>query len=104
MSTTKRMSLNPMADKKTAKIGEGKPGPGRPKGMPNKSTALLKDAILKAATDAGNGDMSAYLLKQATDNAGPFLALLGKVLPMQVDANVSVAVTFNTLYEPKPDR
>jgi hypothetical protein len=58
--------------------------PGRPKGVPNKTTQLLKDAILKAATDAGNGDMAAYLEQQAKANPGPFMALLGKVLPMQV--------------------
>jgi hypothetical protein len=58
--------------------------PGRPKGSPNKTTALLKDAILKAATDAGDGDMAAYLKEQAKKNPGPFMALLGKVLPMQV--------------------
>lgn len=73
-----------MTDLKTPKIGEGLAGPGRPKGMPNKTTALLKDAILKAATDAGNGDMAVYLAQQARDNPGPFMALLGKVLPMQV--------------------
>lgn len=60
------------------------PGPGRPKGSVNKTTALLKDAILKAATDAGNGDMAAYLQQQAIENPGPFMALLGKVLPMQI--------------------
>lgn len=65
-------------------IGKGKPGPGRPKGTPNKTTALLKDAILQAATEAGEGDMVAYLTKQAKDNPGPFMALLGKVLPMQI--------------------
>jgi len=75
-----------MSVKKTGEnlIGKGKPGPGRPKGTPNKTTALLKDAILKAATDAGDGDMAAYLTKQAKENPGPFLSLLGKVLPMQV--------------------
>lgn len=73
-----------MAVKKTAEIGKGKAGPGRPKGLPNKTTALLKDALLQAATNAGNGDMVAYLTKQATDNPGPFLSLLGKVLPMQI--------------------
>lgn len=57
---------------------------GRQKGTPNKTTALLKDAILKAATDAGKGDMAAYLQEQAIKNPGPFLSLLGKVLPMQV--------------------
>jgi hypothetical protein len=72
------------SDKETATIGKGKPGPGRPAGVPNKTTALLKDAILKAATDAGNGDMVEYLKLQAIENPGPFMALLGKVLPMQV--------------------
>jgi hypothetical protein len=71
-------------DKETAKIGQGKPGPGRPKGLPNKTTALLKDAILRAAAAAGDGDMVEYLTQQAKANPGPFLSLLGKVLPMQV--------------------
>ena len=62
----------------------GIPGPGRPKGMPNKTTALLKDAILQAAEKAGGeGGMVAYLTQQAEENPGPFMALLGKVLPIQ---------------------
>lgn len=63
------------------------PGPGRPKGAPNKTTALLKDAILKAAQTAGGGGddgIANYLADRAIDTPGPFLALLGKVLPMQV--------------------
>ena len=66
---------------------QGNPGPGRPKGSVNKTTALLKDAILQAAQQAGGGGedgMIAYLKKQANDNPGPFMGLLGKVLPMQV--------------------
>lgn len=75
-----------MSEKETLKIGQGKPGPGRPKGVPNKNTTLLKDAILKAATQAGGGEegLVTYLQIQAQINPGPFLALLGKVLPMQV--------------------
>jgi hypothetical protein len=58
---------------------------GRKKGTPNKTTALLKDAILGAAENAGKGDgMVGYLTAQAVLNPGPFMALLGKVLPMQV--------------------
>jgi hypothetical protein len=73
------------ADLETLKIGQGKPGPGRPKGMPNRTTALLKDAILRAAQDAGGEDgMVGYLTLQAKTNPGPFMALLGKVLPMQI--------------------
>jgi hypothetical protein len=68
-----------------SKLEAGRPKTGgRTKGTPNKTTALLKDAILKAATDAGNGDMAAYLKLQAVENPGPFMALLGKVLPMQL--------------------
>ena len=57
---------------------DGVAGPGRPKGSPNKTTTLLKDAILKAATDAGDGDLAAYLEVQARENPGPFMTLLGK--------------------------
>lgn len=92
------------AVKQTPKIGEGKPGPGRPKGQPNKSTALLKDAILKAAESAGGGKedgIAKYLEQQAVLNPGPFMALLGKVLPMQVTGadGGAIGVTFQTVYE-----
>jgi len=59
-------------------------GKGRKKGVPNKTTALLKDALLQAATNAGDGNMVDYLTAQAKANPGPFMSLLGKVLPMQI--------------------
>jgi len=37
--------------KETPRIGEGLPGPGRPKGVPNRSTALVREAIAKMAED-----------------------------------------------------
>ena len=61
------------------------PGSGRKKGALNKTTALLKDTILQAAKAAGDKEgMVGYLKTQAIENPGPFMALLGKVLPMQV--------------------
>jgi hypothetical protein len=71
---------------------------GRPKGSLNKTTALLKDAILKAAEDAGEGDMAAYLTQQAKDNPGPFMALLGKVLPMQIAGDAENPLVLNVTY------
>lgn len=59
--------------------------PGRPKGSPNKTTALLKDALLIAAEQAGGkAGMIGYLKTQASENPAAFLSLLGKVLPLQV--------------------
>jgi hypothetical protein len=68
--------------------GHAKAG-GRTKGTPNKTTALLKDAILDAAILAGADGLGkdglvGYLNMQAKNNSGPFLSLLGKVLPLQV--------------------
>ena len=68
---------------------------GRPKGVPNKTTALLKDAILQAAQQAGgNGDdgLTRYLKQQAQDNPGPFMSLLGKVLPMQIQHEGAIKI------------
>jgi hypothetical protein len=74
-----------MDEKQTLKIGAGKAGPGRPKGVPNKANGLLKDAIIAAAEAAGgSGGVVGYLTLQATENPGPFMALLGKVLPTQI--------------------
>lgn len=72
---------------------------GRAKGTPNRTTALLKDAILKAAELAGEdgkgkGQTVGYLKKLATDHPPAFAQLLGKVLPLQIagtdeDGNVT---------------
>jgi hypothetical protein len=37
--------------KETPKIGEGLPGPGRPKGVPNRATAVVREAIARMAED-----------------------------------------------------
>ena len=77
-----------MTSKEMPSVARRKPpaaGMGRKKGTPNKTTALLKDAILRAAEEAGGKDgLVGYLTQQAIANPGPFMSLLGKVLPMQV--------------------
>ena len=58
---------------------------GRKKGTPNKVTGVLKDAILRAAELAGGQEGTiGYLRTQAAVNPGPFMSLLGKVLPTEV--------------------
>lgn len=58
-------------------------GPGRPKGIPNKVTADLKNMILEALSNAGGAE---YLERKANDprTASAFLGLVGKVLPMTI--------------------
>ena len=82
------------------KPGTPKTG-GRQPGTPNKTTALLKDAILKAAELAGGeGGLVQYLTDQATANPAAFMTLLGKVLPMQVEGTGSGGeIVFRTVYE-----
>ena len=67
---------------------------------------MLKDAILKAAEQAGDGEgLVGYLKTQAKANPGPFMALLGKVLPMQVTGEDGgpVQIAFKTVYERRGD-
>jgi hypothetical protein len=82
---------------------------GRKKGTPNKTTALLKDAILVAADNAGRDEgLVGYLTAQAVLNPGPFMALLGKVLPMQIsgdaDNPVQVIQRIERVIVRPPDR
>jgi hypothetical protein len=64
-----------------AGVGGKREGAGRKKGVPNKLNADIKAMILGALHDAGG---QAYLARQAIETPGPFLTLIGKVLPMQV--------------------
>lgn len=63
------------------KKGEKRPNQGRPPGMPNKNTALIREMVAQALDQAGGVD---YLVSVAQSNPGPFLALVGKVLPVQL--------------------
>lgn len=88
------------------KVGLDRSKTGRAKGTPNKTTALLKDAILKAAQEVGNDGkgkdgLIGYLRLVAVHEISAFASLLGKVLPMQVTGadGGALEVTFRTVYE-----
>jgi len=87
-------------------------GSGRKKGTPNKTTKLMKESILLAAERSGQAmveklygkseeeadqrfveqarkdGMTAYLQIMAEAQPTAFMALMGKVLPLQVKAEV----------------
>jgi hypothetical protein len=72
----------------------GMRGAGRPKGALNRTTSVLKDAILLAADEVGqdmNGKdgLVGYCRFLAKEEPRAFASLLGRVLPMQVNAHVT---------------
>lgn len=80
------------ATKVLSDSGKRKPpaaGKGRPKGAVNKTTAAVKDMILQALSNKGGVK---YLEDQADKNPTAFLTLVGKVLPLDVNATGSITV------------
>ena len=64
-------------------------GKGRKKGVPNKVTKAVKEMVIAALNEAGG---TAYLVEQSAKNPTAFLTLVGKVLPLDVNANLSGSV------------
>src|SRR3954468_4159815 len=84
-------------------VGGSKPGErrgGRVKGTHNKFNANLKAMIL-AALDKVGGE--AYLARVAVENPAPFLALLGRILPSQLEHSGAVAMAGEAIDRPPPE-
>jgi hypothetical protein len=88
-----------MPEKQTRKngigIGHGVPGPGRTRGVPNRTTAVIKEAVIAAAQAVGEDGkgkdgLIGYLKRVAQRDMKAFCTLLGKVLPTQISAEVSL--------------
>lgn len=67
---------------------------GRPKGVPNKVNKALKDMILGALHNAGGEE---YLTTQAENNPNAFMALVGKVLPVELKNQIEGGMTVTIL-------
>jgi hypothetical protein len=66
------------------------PSKGRAKGQRNRTTVMLKDAVLKAATligqdGKGKNGLTGYLMMLAVKERAVYARLLEKVLPMQLE-------------------
>lgn len=82
--------------KKSNGRGGTRPGAGRPKGSLDKGNAAIREMIVDALNGVGG---VAYLQSVARSHPGPFLSLIGKVLPMQIeggdaDRPLNLNVTF----------
>lgn len=60
------------------------PKGGSRKGIPNKINGDVKAMVLEALHHAGGAE---YLCMQAYDNPKAFVALLGRVLPLQISGD-----------------
>lgn len=67
----------------------GNRGKGRPKGVPNKLTRTVKEAIEASFEQVGG---AAYLARMAEEQPTAYMTLLGKILPQQIDANVKAEI------------
>ena len=76
------------ADKETLKIGEGKPGPGRPAGLQNKLTRSVKDAFGEAFSKLQD-DPNVNLATWGRENPREFYQLASKLIPTEINAKVS---------------
>lgn len=76
----------------------GKPGPGRPKGSQDRVTVTLKAAVEMAARDCHPEGLAGWLVDRANGSIGDrqiFAALVGKVIPIQVNQSVEGGISIN---------
>lgn len=74
------------------------PTTGRPKGVPNKLTVTLKAAVERAARDCHPQGLAGWLVDRANGSIGDrqiFAALVGKVIPIQVNQQVEGGISIN---------
>ncbi len=89
--------INPRKKTLRPTYGPGKPSPGlgRRPGQVNKLTRDIKQGIVDAATNvgrdgSGEGGLVGFLEDLATNHKKAFASLLGKVLPLQINAGAMV--------------
>jgi hypothetical protein len=71
------------------------PTTGRQKGVPNKVTRTIREAVEKAARDCHPQGLAGWLVERAQGSIGDrqiFAAMVNKAMPLQVQANVQGGV------------
>ena len=71
---------------------------GRAKGTPNVVTKTLREAVERAARDCHPQGLAGWLVERANGSIGDrqiFAAVVSKVIPLQVNANVQGGIAIN---------
>ena len=63
-------------------------GPGRPKGSQNKSTKIIKDAVLDSFDRLGRCEYLVKLANGTASDRAAYMTLLGRVLPSVIEGDV----------------
>jgi hypothetical protein len=71
-----------MPEKQSSGRGGKRPGAGRPKGALDKGNARIREMIVEALGELGG---VSYLVSTAQSHPQAFMALLGKVMPLQIE-------------------
>lgn len=77
------------------KVGDGTPGPGRPKGVANRTTKTIRDAVELAARGCHPEGLAGWLIERAQGSLGDrqiFAQMVNKAMPLQVQAQVGGGV------------
>jgi hypothetical protein len=81
-----RAKIGRQTDEFKARVGKG-----RPKGVKNKLTLAMKDAIASVYNDLQDetGDDHGHFKAWAKDNSTEFYKIAAKLIPLDVNANVT---------------
>src|ERR1700719_2428557 len=92
---TARIGKNPnmVRPKRKDQIGGGKPGPGRPRGVPNKFTGDLKEAILAGVNGSNPQGVAGFVLDLSLDTPTSAAALLGRLIPVSTGGTLDATLT-----------
>ena len=69
---------------------QGKAGPGRPKGSQDKINREVAELVREALEKAHPDGAVAYLAQQANKSPAAFLALVGRLMPTRINADLNV--------------
>lgn len=92
------MADDKQTEQKPRRVGDGTPGPGRPKGVPNKASATMKAAIQSVydqLQETAGGD-HAHFKQWAFEEPTEFYKLASKLLPIQAEHSGAVSFTVHT--------